>query len=109
MNSRVSVYTPIDSRPLTWDRIHSGVKKDPDNPWETGSVCRFASQILVGIEVLELMLIYEAIAEKRIPWLPFSIHHDGFAFLGERKDLDQYMEMIEAYTGRIRTNRTAAA
>jgi hypothetical protein len=46
-----------------------------------------ASQVLIGCETLELMVLVEGLVAKKIQWIPFSFHHDGYAFLAARMKL----------------------
>jgi hypothetical protein len=52
------VYTPFDSRPMVFCQ-------EAHNEWESTNLCRAASQILTGIEVVQIMTILEAVKGRR--------------------------------------------
>ncbi len=95
------IYTPFDERPVFFTENSA-----KDDPWESSNLCRAASQILTGIEVLEIMTIVESLLVCHIPWIPLSLHHDGFCFLALPADVtdenlkklsDQCYERLEEF------------
>jgi hypothetical protein len=77
--SVVKVFTPMDENPLTYSPRFASKPDDEKSVWEVENLCKMASQVVIGIETLQLMLIVEAIVQKKIDWIPFSFHCDGFA------------------------------
>jgi hypothetical protein len=33
----------------------------------------------------------------KLPWLPISLHHDGFAILAREKDLEEWKKQLKNY------------
>jgi hypothetical protein len=46
------------------------------------------------------MCIFEACREGAFPWLPVSLHHDGFAFIASTKDFDEDLRQVEESVNR---------
>jgi len=86
----------MDKFPLKYKRMYQEEEKKR-NPWVISNACRIASQILVGLEVLELISIVEGIVAKQVPWIPFSYHHDGFAFIAKPDSIDPCKKILEDY------------
>jgi hypothetical protein len=70
----------------------------------TSNACRVASQVVTGVKVLEIFILLEGIRALRLPWLPLSLHHDGFTVLAKTEDLKESKEWLEDCTER-RDNR----
>ena len=89
---RVEVFTPIDVGGFVLEP--TGL---PSGEGRTSNACRIASQVVTGVEVLEILILLEGIRKLQLPWVPLSLHHDGFAILARKKDLEPAKELLQSY------------
>jgi hypothetical protein len=59
VDNELKIYTPTSKKPLLFKR---NLEEYFVDDWVKTNICRAASQILVGVEVLELIFIIEAMA-----------------------------------------------
>lgn len=57
----------------------------------------------MGVEVMQLLALIEGIIELRLPWLPISLHHDGFALIAVEETLEDGKRKLEEYVSRRMT------
>jgi hypothetical protein len=50
----VEVYIPLDEKPFSFRR-----KTKAKDKWETSNQCRVASQVVIGVKMLELLILLE--------------------------------------------------
>lgn len=88
------VYTPLSESPFI---LKSGIVEGKTHDSVTVNPCRLASQVVIGVEVFELMLLLEGMVVLGYPWIPISLHHDGFAILAPEDDLESKRQQLERY------------
>lgn len=88
------VYTPLSEKPYIFKKP---ILEGPDHENFTANSCRVASQVVIGVEVFELILLLEGMAVLKYPWIPISFHHDGFAILAPSEDLEKKRQRLEEY------------
>jgi hypothetical protein len=47
--------------------------------------------------MLELLILLEGIIRLKLPWLPVSLHHDGFAVLADSKSLKEDQSRLQLF------------
>lgn len=92
------VYTPMDEVGYGWS-----VNPRADDENRTSNRCRITSQVVVGVEVMQLLALIEGIIELRLPWLPISLHHDGFALIAMEATLEEGKKSLEEYISKRMT------
>lgn len=88
---RVEVFTPID--------VEGFILSHPSKLWSdrTSNSCRVAAQVVTGVEVLEILSLLEGIRVLKLPWIPISLHHDGFTVLARVDGLETAKEILSVY------------
>jgi hypothetical protein len=94
---RLCVYTPIDCKAYIFNKDYPKPTKDNRMNWMTSNTCRIASQILTGVEVFEILTIFEKMRDLKLAMLPVSLHHDGFSILAKPETVkDDIKRLAEA-------------
>lgn len=88
---QLRVYSPIDPEPFTLVPDRSTLSK---KNWYTENPCRVASQIVTGIEIFQIVNMMNQMKELQLPWIPFSMHHDGCALLVELSTFEESKERL---------------
>lgn len=90
-HKQLRIYAPIDPFPYTL--INKGASQRSSD-WYTANACRVASQIVTGVEMMQIILMLEQMQKLRLPWLPVSLHHDGCALLVEECTFEENREKL---------------
>lgn len=96
----VNVFTPMDERPYRLNKPefeHAGNVRHADMGATTYNPCRLASQVVTGVEMLQLVTIIEGIRKLALNWIPISLDHDGCALLVHEEGLDSSQKLLEEY------------
>lgn len=88
---QLKVYTPIDTQPFTLVSSHASQRK---YDWYTDNPCRVASQIVTGVEMMQILIMLEQIRVLKLKWIPVSLHHDGCALLVEQESFEESKEKL---------------
>jgi hypothetical protein len=82
---QLRVYTPIQKNPFTLVQKGSSLKS---KNWYIYNPCRVASQIVTGVEMMQIIFMVEQIQQLKLKWLPVSLQHDGCALLVEESSFE---------------------
>lgn len=64
-----------------------------------------ASQIVTGIEMLQLLTTLEVMRELQLHWIPISLHHDGCTVLVEQQSLEKAKkDLVIAVKARLKSS-----
>ena len=70
--------------------------------WYSDNPCRIASQIVTGVEMMQIIFMVEQMQQLKLKWLPVSLHHDGCALLVEESSFEESREkLVEALKQRL--------
>ena len=86
-----SVYTPFDEKPFKL------VNTTQPLSWTTNNPCRLASQVVTGVEMLQMLTILEGIRKMRLNWIPISLHYDGCSLLVDPSTFDENSKLLQNY------------
>ena len=90
---RVEVFIPTDEAGF----VLVENKKVLQGEGRTSNPCRIASQVVTGVETLEILILLEGMRKLQLPWVPLSLHHDGFAILAREDGLETSKQRLELY------------
>jgi len=89
---QAGVFAPMDSEPLVYNPT-----RQTKNEWVTKNICHLTAHVVTGAEIFQILVVLEGMKRLQLPWLPVSLHYDGFTFLGKEGEVEENRKCLEAY------------